>query len=443
MRAPATLLARTALTLASSLLVLFLFSIAVMSYYVMGPMAQQAAEDAAALLVLSAQTWAELPPDTRADFEYELAYNHGITLEVADSPLPESGLWRPHMHLLKQALEQRLHGQPVHISLDSDDDSLFWVEFDVAERRLRLGVPRHRIAPHIPYVLLWLISGGLLVLLITSLVMVRRITSPLERMSEAVTRFGRGERVGLTEEGPRELQSLARSFNEMTHQIDELIANRTTLLAGISHDLRTPIARLTLAVELLPRDADPELSARMRNDLKEMDKLITRTLQLARSLDGKQIEREEIDLVALLEMVAGEYPENNIPLSLPAQACLANLNVTALKRVLVNLIDNALRYGGDAPVELVLQCDAQAAVIDILDRGPGIPEEKLEQVFQPFYRLEASRSNTTGGSGLGLAIVRQLAQAQGWDVTLTPRKGGGLRARLRVGRHDQAGGVES
>ncbi len=442
MRAPATLLARTALTLATSLLVLFLFSIAVMFYYVMGPMARQAAEDAAALLVLSAQTWAELPPDTRADFEYELKTNHGITLELAGKPLQPAVHWRPHMRLLKNALEQRLHGQPVAIALDDNDDSLFWVEFEVAERRLRLGVPRHRITPHIPFVLVWLVSGGLIVLLVTSLIVVRRITAPLEKMSEAVTRFGRGERITLTEDGPLELQQLARSFNEMTRQVDELLANRTTLLAGISHDLRTPIARLTLAIELLPPDADPELRERMRRDLREMDRLITRTLQLARGLDRRDEKRESLELTSLLAAIAADYPaiDVNLPRETP---CRATVDPDAFRRIVTNLIDNALRYGGDAPVELVLQCDAQAAVIDILDRGPGIPEEKLEQVFQPFYRLEASRSNTTGGSGLGLAIVRQLAQVQGWDVTLTPRKDGGLRARLRIGRHDQARGVES
>ncbi len=434
MRAPATLLARTALTLAASLLVLFLFSIAVMFYYVMGPMAQQAAEDAAALLVLSAQTWAELPPETRADFEYELQYNHGITLQLAGEPMPPTTHWRPHMRLLKQALEQRLGGQPVSIRFDAADDDLFWVEFEVAERRLRLGVPRHRITPHMPYVLLWLVSGGLLVLLVTSLVVVRRITAPLERMSEAVTRFGRGERTTLAEDGPLELQRLARSFNEMTRQVDELLANRTTLLAGISHDLRTPIARLTLALELLPPDADPELLARMHNDLREMDGLITRTLELARSLDRNTGERQPVDLAALLAQIAADYPDGAVRQG-GASRCEVELDATALKRIVTNLIDNALRYAGE-PLELELRCDHGRAVIDVLDRGPGIPDDQLDAVFQPFYRLEASRSTTTGGSGLGLAIVRQLAHANGWSVTLTPREGGGLRARIECGERD-------
>ncbi len=438
MRAPATLLARTALTLAASLLVLFLFSIAVMFYYVMGPMARQAAEDAAALLVLSAQTWAELPPETRADFEYELRHNHGILLELAPASMPPTSHWRPHMRLLKQALERRLDGQPVAIRLDADDDGLFWVEFEVAERRLRLGVPRHRITPHMPFALLWLVSGGLLVLLVTSLVVVRRITAPLERMSEAVTRFGRGERTTLAEDGPLELQRLARSFNEMTRQVDELLANRTTLLAGISHDLRTPIARLTLALELLPADADPDLLARMRNDLREMDGLITRTLELARSLDHHSGERQRVDLGALLAQIAGDYSPGAVRRR-GDDVCEATVDVAALKRVITNLLDNALRYGGE-PVELVLHCEAGGFVIDVLDRGPGIPAPQLDAVFQPFYRLESSRSTTTGGSGLGLAIVRQLAHANGWSVTLMPRASGGLRARVASGSGRDARG---
>ncbi len=431
MHAPATLLARTALTLAISLLVLFLFSIAVMFYYVMGPMAKLAAEDAAALLVLSAQTWAELPPETRRDFEYELETNHGITLMVADSERVTGAHWQPHSGLLKQELEKRLPGQRVSISHDPADADVFWVEFDVAQRRLRLGVPKHRVTPQIPFVLLWLVGAGVLVLLVTSLVVVRRITAPLERMSEAVTRFGRGERVILPEDGPLEIHRLALSFNEMTRQVDELLANRTTLLAGISHDLRTPIARLMLALELQADCADQELLERMRRDLREMDALITRTLQLAKSLDHKVEEDEPVDLVALLQRLASHYPQGEVILS-GDSSCPCSINVASISRIVTNLLDNAARYGGPAPAELRLHCDHKGARIDVLDRGPGIPRDKLDQVFQPFYRLETSRSSSTGGSGLGLAIVRQLAHANGWEVSLEPRRGGGLKASIVI-----------
>ncbi len=430
---PATLLARTALTLAVSLMVLFLFSIAVMFYFVMGPMAQQAAEDAAALMVLSAQTWAELPPDTRADFEDELLLSHGIKLKISDTPLQETTHWQPHMRLLQRALEERLYGQPVRIGFDGKDDDLFWVEFEVAERNLRLGVPRHRITPQMPFALLWLASGGVLVLLITSLIMVRRLTLPLERLSEAARRFGRGEKPGvLREDGPLELKTLAHSFNEMMRQIEELLANRTTLLAGISHDLRTPIARLTLAIELLPQKADPELIQRMRHDLSEMDALITRTLQLARNLDDAGQDQEMVDLQSFLDALLAEYAESGSIIRNLQRGCVIAANPTALKRVVVNLLENALRYGEGKPVEVQLHCNKEAAVIAILDRGRGIPADKLGDVFQPFFRLEASRNQATGGSGLGLAIVQQLCHAQGWAITLQARNEGGLVAELKI-----------
>ena len=441
MKLPATLLARTALTLAVSLLILFLFSMAVIIYYVTGPMARQAAEDAAALMVLSAQTWAELPPDTRADFENELELNHGITLTVSEKPLQESGQWRPHMKLLKNALESRLYGVPVRMGFDKGDDDLFVIEFEMADRNIRLTIPRNRIAPRLPFALLWLATGGLLVLMVTSLIMVRRLTLPLERLSRAVTRFGQGEQIPvLEEEGPQELKALTHSFNEMMQQIRALLANRTTLLAGISHDLRTPIARMALAIELLPQDVETDLLQRMRHDLAEMDKLITRTLQLTRSLDDASRDREHLDLHEFTESVLSEYHNGRLRLETSGPECKVFASSVALKRVLVNLIDNALRYGGEGPVDIQLRCNLAAVSIEIADRGAGIPEDQLNQVFQPFFRLERSRNADTGGSGLGLAIVQQLCQANGWEVSLHPREGGGLLAKLTIQRSKGSAG---
>lgn len=433
MKLPATLLARTALTLAVSLLVLFLFSMAVIIYYVTGPLARQAAEDAAALMVLSAQTWAELPPDTRADFENELELNHGITLTVSDEPLQESGQWRPHMKLLKKALESRLYGAPVRMGFDADDEELLLIEFEMADRTIRLTILSNRIAPRLPFALLWLATGGLLVLMVTSLFMVRRLTLPLKRLSKAVTRFGQGEQIPvLTEEGPQELRALTHSFNEMMQQIRALLANRTTLLAGISHDLRTPIARLALAIELLPQDVETDLLQRMRHDLTEMDKLISRTLQLTRGLDDASRDRENLDLQGFIETILSEYDNHRLRLETSAPDCQVFASPVALKRVLVNLVENALRYGAEGPVDIGLNCDPEAVTIEIADRGNGIPEDQLKQVFQPFYRLEQSRNVDTGGSGLGLAIVQQLCQANGWEVSLQPREGGGLVVKLIV-----------
>jgi two-component system osmolarity sensor histidine kinase EnvZ len=217
----------------------------------------------------------------------------------------------------------------------------------------------------------------------------------------------------------------------MAAEISELLTNRTTLFAGISHDLRTPITRMQLALELLPAATAPELVDRLRQDLDEMNRLITDTLELARGLEPHAAEL--VDLRDFIDGVVTGLRQGEGAIEwLPAACCYCPVDTLALQRVLTNLLDNALRYSGNQPVELRCHCEAAAAVIQVLDRGPGIPESERDKVFQPFHRLESSRSRRTGGSGLGLAITRQLCNVHGWDIRLLPRRGGGTEAQLRI-----------
>jgi two-component system osmolarity sensor histidine kinase EnvZ len=261
----------------------------------------------------------------------------------------------------------------------------------------------------------------------------RQITRPLTRLGAEVEQIGRGQLPHpLPETGPRELVIFVRQFNRMVVQIQELLANRTTLLAGISHDLRTPIARMQLALEMLAQQPDPKLALRLQQDLEQMNQLIGQTLDLARNLEAGA--RDRVDLTDLIDGLVLAQRRGGAELAWRAEGpCLAEVNVNALERILTNLLENALRYGGDEAPRVELNCNGTAAEVRILDRGPGIPEGEREAVFQPFYRLEASRSRDTGGSGLGLAIVRQLADACGFRVQLEPRPGGGTLARVRLG----------
>ena len=259
MRFPSTLFARTALTLAIAFLLLLLLSAFIFNRFLMQPIARQASDDAAALLVLSAQTWAELPPDTRLDFEDELILSHGITLQQTDQPLTPLTTKLRYLTLLEQALEYRI-GAPVKIGEDPISANEYEVDLPIAGRILRMSFPRERFIPPKQFALLWLILALALATLLTTLLLVRHLTRPLAKLSAATVKFGRdGSTEPLTESGPQELKMLARSFNQMTSELDELLTNRTTLLAGISHDLRTPIARLTLALEMLPQKSDAEL----------------------------------------------------------------------------------------------------------------------------------------------------------------------------------------
>ncbi len=401
---PKTLFARTGLTIA--ILVFLLFSGSVIFYYILQPVARQASEDLAALIVLSAQTWVELPPETRSDFEDELQSQHGLTLSHTNTPLTTPTIKSPFLHCLEDALSHR-QGSDIFIMHDSADSNWLWVDIPIADYSLRIGFTHNRIRARPPAAMLALILGASIITLLTSLLLVRRLTHPLARLAKETSRFGRGERPDpLPEDGPEEFALLARNFNHMTGQVQQLLTNRTTLLGGISHDLRTPIARLQLAMEFINHEQDPKLLEGMHHDLAEMNHLIA----------------------------AHEHQGGTVKWEKPPP-CMLQTNPTALNRVLANLLENARRYGENKPIRIELECGINTVTISLLDRGPGIPEDQFERVFQPFYRLDSSRNQTTGGSGLGLAIVKQLCDIYGWQVQLQPRSGGGLIAQLTVLRN--------
>jgi two-component system osmolarity sensor histidine kinase EnvZ len=229
----------------------------------------------------------------------------------------------------------------------------------------------------------------------------------------------------LPETGPRELAELARRFNRMSREVQALLENRTTLLAGVSHDLRTPLTRARLALELLMERPDPQRMERIGQDLAEMNTLISGYLDLARSLKV-----EEPELVELAQEL-GEIASHTDGVRVEVQACTVRIARQALGRILSNLLENAHRYGG-GQIVLRLVKDKARVRVQVLDQGPGIPEEELDKVFRPFYRLEASRAQATGGTGLGLAIVKQLAEANGWKIHLRNRPQGGLEAELEI-----------
>ena len=221
----------------------------------------------------------------------------------------------------------------------------------------------------------------------------------------------------------------------MARELTQLIENRTILLAGISHDLRTPLTHMRLALEMLtPEKADAALIDRLRQSTEKMDQLIGYTLELARGLETH--EAEEVDLREFIDGIIANYhrgPDTSIEWQ-PDTYCPVSIDTMAMQRVLVNLLDNAIRYAGDKPVTVRCYRDSNASVIQVLDRGEGIPASAREAVFRPFHRLENSRSRKTGGSGLGLAIAHQLCNAHGWTIELLPRENGGTEARIVIPR---------
>lgn len=426
-----TLFRSTALTVASALLILQLVIFSATAYYIMLPMAKRSTDDLAALMVLSAQTWLELPPQTRPDFELELARQHNLWLINSTTTLPDHKHHSPYLMLLEQALEART-GVMTRTKTSEFGKTWFWIEFNSGENKISIAFPQDRLGMQSPLALLLIMAATIVLALITAIILARRITRPLHNLALAAKHIGRGNTPEkLAEDGVEELAVLAHTFNNMAQQVQALLANRTTLLAGISHDLRTPLARMRLAVEMLPQDTAPKTITRLTNDIEEMNRLIGEVLAFSRGLEKEAV--QQTDLNALLqELVDNVAAEGTLLRWQQTQPCIRPLGKMALRRIIMNLLSNAVRYGEGKEVELTCICAKDECVISVLDRGPGIPEAEIDNVFRPFYRLESSRSVVTGGSGLGLAIARQLATVNGWSVTLLPRAGGGTEARLIV-----------
>jgi two-component system osmolarity sensor histidine kinase EnvZ len=428
-----SLFGSTALTVGASLLILQLCFIAATVYYLMLPMAKRSADDLAALLVLSAQTWVELPPETRQDFELELANQHQFML-LADAPvLPPRDVFLPYLSHLDRALSARL-GENVTTKVTHFDTTWIWAEIHTGGKLIRIGFPKERLDMDPFRMLLLAFAATIILSLLTALILARRISKPLALFSHAAERIGQGNiPEALPETGIRELSSLAHTFNQMALQVRELLANRTTLLAGISHDLRTPLARMRLAIEMLPDNTDPKLLARLQHDVEDMNRLIGEFLSLSRDLQKETA--QNIDLNALLDELADNARSGGAQVVWQARGeAKITAGAMSLRRILDNLLGNAVRYGDGKPVELKLEMSESKTMIHILDQGKGIPPQELENVFRPFYRVETSRSQTTGGSGLGLAIARQLAEANGWKVELLAREQGGMEARVMIAR---------
>lgn len=427
----ASLARQNALLLAAVFIVFELLMAAAVVWLLMLPVARRSAEDLAGLMVLAAQTWSELPPQTRPDFERELAQAHLLSLRAELPPAGVDERHGPYLYILESVLAEKT-GRLQHLSRETiQGETWYWIALPSGDASIAVGFPESRLGAQPISTLLISAIAGLLLAMLAAVWLARRTVGPLARLEQAVTEVGRGELPELLPEtGPRELATLARRFNQMARQVRELLAARTTLLAGVSHDLRTPLARMRLALALLEERPTEERIARMEKDIEEMDSLIGQVLDLARGMEREAA--AEIDVPALLTDMAAGAPDGRVHVRVTPRACQVQAPPSALRRVIGNLLDNALRYGVDQPVELVAEQTAKKVRIGVLDRGPGIPAEQMSAVFQPFHRVETSRSQITGGAGLGLAIARQLANTHGWQVDIGSRSEGGLEAWLTL-----------
>jgi len=426
---PAGLVRQNTVLLALAFIGIELLVVLAFVWLVMLPMARRSADDLAGLMVLSAQTWAELPPATRPAFETELRLRQSLLIRPEVSGVSRDE-WHPaFFYLLEDALAGRVGPDRHLIRTRADGEDWYWARLPAGSGTLVVGLSSERINSRPLAALLIGLAAGLLVAVGLALLLARRVVAPLARLERASAQLGQGVAPDLLPEtGPREIVALSRRFNTMAVQVRDLLSARTTLLAGVSHDLRTPLARMRLALEMLRTQPSAALLDRLERDMELMNQLIGNVLDLARGLEHEPV--TPVDLAALLHELATEHATEACPVQVRCEPCVRPVPAIALRRALGNLLQNALRYAPASPVELVCEREGEQCRVGVLDRGPGIPADQVEAMFQPFQRLEPSRSPKTGGSGLGLAIVRELARANGWGVSLGARAGGGMEAWL-------------
>ena len=428
---PRSLLGRTAITIAVTLLAFMAISMAAAVYFVYHPMAKRHAEDFAAIIVAAAHSLQDLPVDMHAELKNRLLQDHGLI--VAEQPFEsiETTSELPFYPFFHEALHEQA-GEDLRV-VESGDSPIIWVDVPAHGKIYRLGFDKQRLGINPPVVLILAIGVGALLTLLASLLEVRRVVRPLKELSGAVKRVARGGTPPpLTEEGPEEIASLARTFNRMSSDLQQLSENRTVMIAGISHDLRTPLTRLGLAVEMLDQESNPELIERIRHNLDTMNSLIRQFLQFSEGVDGEM--PVQLDLWQMIESLAADLKLDGSELRLHRNdpPCVYFADAVALERVLANLMKNAVQHGNGRPIHVDLHCKEEEVAIEIRDRGPGIPPGEVEAVFRPFHRLGTPGSESISGSGLGLAIANQLARKHGWKIELLPRDGGGTRARLSL-----------
>ena len=348
--------------------------------------------------------------------------------ERAPSGPPRGG---PVMQELAERLRERL-GPESQIRYAPRAQMLL-VRIVAADTPYWVGIPVPPRAPADEFptrALVWTLIV-LACLLAAAFLFARYLARPLRDLSGAVARVGRGETPPpLPETGPTEIAAVNRGFNAMTASLHQMERDRALLLAGVSHDLRTPLARLRLGVEMGTQDASTRTG--MVADIEEMDRIIGQFLDFARNEAATPLESADLDAIVAACVDRYAHAGRNVRFA-PGSVPRLQLKPTAISRLVANLIDNALAYGAP-PVEVTTSVLAGKVQLDVTDRGPGIDPAEVERLKQPFTRASEARARADGaaGAGLGLAIVERITRMHGGEFDVLPRAGGGTLARVTL-----------
>jgi two-component system osmolarity sensor histidine kinase EnvZ len=424
-----TLFARAFLLVALLIVLAVLASFQIYRVYEREPRSRELAQQTVSVVNLTRAALVNADPFRRRELLVEMNEREGLRVyPVTQSERLEALPPEPLFSLVADRVRAQL-GERTRFAFARDAEEGFWVSFFIDVDEFWVMLPRERFEPQFDEV--WLLWGaGLLALALAGAWLIASaIARPLAALAQAAGRIGRGDpHQPLLERGPRELATVAAAFNRMARDLESMERERAMVLAGISHDLRTPLSRLRLSLEM--SGAEREAASAIGVDVEEMDAIIGQFLDFAR---GETEAPAPCDLEALVDETIEHYRRLGRPVARsgkPASGAPVKVARQAIRRALANLVDNALRHAG-TPAEIATHREAGSFVLEVLDRGPGIPPEEIEHLKRPFARRDDARAGPAG-AGLGLAIVERVARAHGARFTLSPRDGGGLSARLTL-----------
>lgn len=402
--------------------------------YAQEPRTRQIAQLVVSVINLSRSALLAADSNQRLELLHELEAREGMVILPAETDDPLLPFTHgQQMAIVQEQVRQRL-GEHTRFTGNLHGESGFFVSFRLDDRvpddEYWLRLPAERVERLLPTH--WLAWSAIAVIgsLLGAWLLVVGINRPLRALQEAAQILGRGEHPPpLDTRGPLELATLATTFNQMSQDLQRIESDRALILAGVSHDLRTPLARLRLGLEL--SGAQAEDLAAMSCDIEEMDRIINQFLDFARDQQAESPLSQDLSSLLAELLQACRLRGVKIQADIQPEIVLP-LRPQSIRRATSNLIDNATRYAGnESPLDISLRREGREVVLEVADRGPGIPPAEVERLKRPFTRLEAARSNA-GGSGLGLAIVERVARLHGGHLALLPRPGGGLRASLHL-----------
>ena len=397
------------------------------------PRGEQIAAQVTSIVTITRAALLHSAPELRRELLFDLANNQGIRIypreaEDVTEPMPDNDL----MNVIEDNVRQRL-GSETQFAGDVNDVRGFWVSFRIDDDDYWLMMDRERIERTSGIQWLGWVTVTLVLSLLGAVFISRLINQPLARLSSAARAVARGlPPVSLPDRGPAEIREANQSFNQMVQDLNQVESDRAVILAGISHDLRTPIARMLLEVEMakLPEDSRKG----MQSDLAQMEAIIGQFLDYARPAEAGSYSR--FDLSGLLRKMSEEAarnPELNISTAIDYSLRVRG-NPTEIERVISNLIENARRYGktqgGDVTsLDISAVRDGRQVRIEIADSGPGLPEAQIPHLLRPFTRMDSARTHANG-AGLGLAIVDRVVQRHQGRLEIKNRETGGLAVRV-------------